>query len=397
MTSTIVPESENAPLEIAQLFSRFREEFLTSHPQPIEHFSFIHLIESCRTAKLGGHMQKCDSCDYSKPMYNSCRSRLCPKCQSLKRERWVEARKREILPCPYFHGVFTLPHSLNLIALSNKKLVYGLLFDSVSETLQTFAERELGGRLGFISVLHTWNQQILDHIHLHCLIPAGALHPETGSWIPCRHSSFLFPVLALSKMFRAKFLEKLKACHPKLRFPASFGYLRDPTSFQDFIDSVWREKFVVYAKEPFRGPEQVIEYLGRYVHRTAISNHRLVKLKGDQLTFKYRDRKDGNQEKLATLPVTEFLRRFMLHSLPKGLQRIRYHGFLANRSKQQNVDRIYQALKLERLREIVALLTPRELILRRYGGDITRCPNCEKGKLYDGRPIPKARSPNRAY
>lgn len=318
---------------------------------------------------------------------------MCPKCQSLKRERWVAARKKEILPCKYFHGVFTVPHSLNPLALWNKKLIYAVLFEAVSETLQAFASKELGGRLGFISVLHTWNQKVLDHIHLHCLIPAGALHPDTGQWIPCKRSNFLFPVQAVSQVFRAKFLEKLRARESLLKIPPSLGYLKTPGGFQDFLDSVYREAWVVYTKQPFNGAEQVIEYLARYVHRVAISNQRIVKVEGDQVSFKYRDRKDGNQEKLETLPVHEFLRRFMLHAVPKGFQRIRYHGFLANRSKEKNVEKIYASLQLKRILQVLVPITARDFLLKRFGLDITRCPQCSSGNLRCSTPFPKARPP----
>ena len=365
---------------------------MAKHPQPYESHSSIHLIKNCRTVKLGGHLSRCDHCEYKKPVYNSCRSRMCPKCQSLKRERWVEARKREILPCKYFHGVFTLPHSVNRLALWNKRLIYALLFEAVSETLQAFASRELRGKLGFISVLHTWNQKVLDHIHLHCLIPAGAVAPESGRWIPCRRSEFLFPVRALSQVFRAKFLEKLRDRFTELKLPSNLGYLRDPREFQDFIDSMWKEAFVVYTKQPFAGPEQVIEYLGRYVHRVAISNRRIVGLKGDQVTFTYRDRVDGNQEKRETVAATEFLRRFLLHTLPKGFQRIRYHGFLANRTKDQNIERIHRALAVKRLVSATEPITAREFILKRFGVDITRCPVCSRGTLRQSRPIARARA-----
>ena len=318
---------------------------------------------------------------------------MCPKCQSLKRERWVEARKKEILPTKYFHGVFTIPHSLNPLALWNKKLIYAVLFEAVAETLQHFATQEMGGRLGFISVLHTWNQKILDHIHLHCLIPAGAVHSETGIWIPCKDSEFLFPVRALSAVFGAKFLEKLRALHSKLKIPPHLGYLNNLGSFQDFLDSVWNEAFVVYAKQPFRGPEQVIEYLARYVHRVAISNSRILKVEGDQVSFSYRDRKDGNQQKVETLPAVEFLRRFMIHAVPKGFQRIRYHGFLANRTKEKNIARIYQALAVIRCITAREPITARDFILKRFGIDISRCPGCNRGTLHESTPIPKARPP----
>jgi hypothetical protein len=380
--------------EVAKLFSQFGEEFLQKYPQPHENYSSMRLIQSCRTAKLGGHLQRCDQCDYSKPMYNSCRSRMCPKCQSLKRERWVEARKKEVLPCKYFHGVFTLPHGLNPLALWNKKLIYTILFESVSETLQSFALKELGGRLGFISVLHTWNQKVLDHFHLHCLIPAGAVHPETGNWIPCRRSEFLFPVRALSQVFRAKFLEKLKALHHELKIPHHLGFLKDETSFQNFLDSLWKEAFVVYTKQPFSGADQVIDYLGRYVHRVAISNTRIQKCEGNKVSFKYRDRTDGNQEKIETVEVTEFLRRFMLHALPKGFQRIRYHGFLANRAKDKNITRIYQALQKKRPDHSSSQpITAKEFVLKQFGIDITLCPVCSNGSLHPSTSPPNARPP----
>jgi hypothetical protein len=391
MTTPIVAETRS--LEIADLFARFGEAFLEKHPQPIEHYSLIHLIKACRTKVLGGHIQKCDTCDYSKPMYNSCQCRMCPKCQSLKRERWVEARRQDLLPCKYFHGVFTLPHAVNSIALWNKKEIYAALFSAVAETLQAFAGRELNGKLGFITVLHTWNQLLLDHIHLHCLIPAGALNSETKNWIPCKSDSFLFPVFAVSKVFRAKFIERLRSLRSSLKLPPSLGYLRDPSSFQDFLNELFKEEFVVYTKQPFRGPEQVIEYLGRYVHRLAISNRRLLALEGERVSFLYRDRKDGNQEKTAEIPVTEFLRRFMLHSVPKGFQRIRHHGILANRSKKQSVECVYRALNLSRIIQLLTPLTAREFVLNKFGVDIAKCPQCKNGLLYDGRPIPKARPP----
>lgn len=391
MTTPIVPETPH--LEIADLFAKFGDDFLQKHPQPSQHHSFIHLIKSCRTKVLGGHIQKCNTCDYSKPMYNSCQCRMCPKCQSLKRERWVESRKQDLLPCKYFHGVFTLPHSVNLIALWNKKQIYAALFDTVSATLQSFASQELKGKLGIITVLHTWNQQLLDHIHLHCLIPAGALDPETKQWTPCKSDNFLFPVFAVSTVFRAKFIQRLRSLHNELKLPPSLGYLRDPSSFQDFLDELFKEDFVVYTKQPFAGPEQVIEYLGRYVHRVAISNRRIEKVEGNTVFFRYRDRKNGNQEKTAELPVTEFLRRFMLHSVPKGFQRIRHHGILANRAKKQNVERIYLALAITRIIQLLQPVSAREFILRRFGVDIAQCPQCKKGQLHHGTPIPKARPP----
>ena len=383
--------AQNTTPTIADIFAHSGQAFLARYPQPAHHHRLIQLIQICRTAHLGGHLQKCSSCDYSKPAYNSCRSRLCPQCQTLKKERWVEARKQELIPCPYFHGVFTIPHELNAIALWNKKRIYGILFESVNETLQTFAAQKWGkdAKLGVISVLHTWNQKLQDHIHLHCVIPGGALRSNQGttpSFVQVESENFLFPVHALSQVFKAKFIEKLRRARPKLRIPRSLGYLDQPENFSDYLGSLWNREWVVYAKRPFHGPEQVIEYLGRYTHKTAISNRRIVKIEGDRVFFKYRDRKDGDTEKVLNLPSVEFLRRFMLHALPKGFQRIRHCGFLSNRRKKKNLAQILQLTNPVRLIQIKfegqkSPITAASFMLKKLGIDITRCPRCGTGGL----------------
>ena len=364
---------------VAEIFRLHGERFLNQYRQPAHHLKLIHLIKSCRTSALGGHMQKCDSCDFEKPMYNSCRCRMCPQCQVLKRERWVEARNNELLPCAYVHGVFTLPHELNVLASYNKDLIYKLLFDSVSETLQTFAKRELNGQLGFISVLHTWNQKLQSHIHLHCVIPAGAFERASSKWLPVTNDKFLFPVRALSKVFKAKFLGMLRERASEVVRPA---HLRDDATLNDYLNIVYNKEWVVYAKRPFNGPKQVIEYLGRYTHKTAISNSRILRLNENEVVFKYRDRADGDTEKTMALDGVEFLKRFMLHVLPKGMHRIRFYGFLSNKAKNKNIEKIYRYLSVVRpdVRDPKDI-TPESYFKRKFDIDITKCPQCKHGKF----------------
>jgi hypothetical protein len=300
---------------VADIFQLFGAEFLKLYPQPVQKLKFMHLIQACRTAKLGGHMQTCNQCDFAKPIYNSCRCRMCPQRQTLKRERWVSARKNELLPCPYLHGVFTLPHEINILALRNKEIIYNFLFKAVAETLQEFAIKELGGKLGFISVLHTWDQKLKHHIHLHYIIPAGAFGRAQSCWIPSKKDNFLFPVRALYAVFKAKFIKLLRDGRDSLSCP---DHLQKPVDFHNFLDSLWHKNWIVYAKQAFKGPSQVINYLGRYTHKTAISNSRIINVQGENVFIKYRDRKDRNIEKSIEVTGITFLKRFMTHTLPTG-------------------------------------------------------------------------------
>ena len=370
---------------VAEIFHLFKDDFLKLYPQPAEHHQVMHLIQACRTAKLGGHLQTCDHCNFSKPMYNSCRCRMCPQCQSLKKERWVSARKNELLPCSYLHGVFTLPHEINILASRNKDIIYKTLFTAVAQTLQKFALDSLKGQLGFISVLHTWDQKLNRHIHLHCIIPAGAFGRAQSKWIPSKRDDFLFPVRALSKVYKAKFIQMLRQNFEKLELP---NHLQKPEDFNNFLDSLWNKKWVVYAKQPFKGPEKVIEYLGRYTHKTAISNSRILKIQGNTVTIKYRDRRDNNTEKNMEINGSDFLRRFMLHTLPKGFHRIRHYGFLAHRFKNQNIEAIYKALQKCRPQSSQQLNAV-SFFKTKFNIDITRCPQCKKGTLCaNSRPPP---------
>lgn len=296
----------------------------------------LHAIRRCRTAALGGHLDECPRCGHCATSFNSCRDRHCPKCQAHARERWLEARRQELLPTPYVHVVFTVPRELASLALQNKKLFYDLLFHTSAETLQTVAAdpKHLGADISFFSVLHTWTQKLDYHPHIHCVVPAGGLSFDHTRWIHPRYPFFL-PVKALSRLFRGKFVAALKRAFfsHQLAFHGKLKLLANPKTFAAFLRPLFRHEWVVYCKPPFGGPEHVLKYLGSYTHRIAISNHRLISLDQDQVTFRWRDSAHGNKKRTLTISVTKFLRRFLLHVLPHGFVRIRHHGFLANRRR----------------------------------------------------------------
>jgi predicted Zn-ribbon and HTH transcriptional regulator len=379
--------------EVAHVFRLYGEAYRRSHALPRSHLKVMQAIEVCRTAYLGGHIEQCDSCGFQRQAYNSCRNRHCPKCQSLAKAQWLQQRKAELLPVGYFHLVFTLPHELNPIALRNKKVLCTILFQAVSQTLLEFARTHLGGTLGFIAVLHTWDQTLRDHFHLHCLIPAGALSLDRSRWIPAR-SNFLFPVKALSSVFRGKFLHWLRQafCRGQLQFPGQTASLAQPDAFARLLQSTRQKKWVVYAKRPFSSPEKVLHYLGRYTHRVALSNHRIVSVQDGQVTFLYRDRKNGDQLKSTTLPADEFIRRFLLHVLPDRFMRIRHFGFLANRSKKQNLSRCRQILGLSPALPPPSDKTIRQQLLELTGIDWFQCPCCKKGTMIVIAQLPNASS-----
>jgi hypothetical protein len=371
--------------ELADIFRAYGEAYRQAHPLPRAQLKVMRAIESCRTAALGGHLQHCDTCGYQQPAYNSCRNRHCPKCGSLAKAQWLEDRKADLLPVGYFHLVFTLPHELNPLMLVNKKVLCDVLFKAVSQTLLEFGRTHLHGSLGFICVLHTWDQTLRDHFHLHCLIPGGALSFNGTQWIAARQT-FLFSVKALGLVFRGKFLDLLERAFSKdeLQFPGRTAALAEPAAFSELVRSLRQKRWVVYAKRPFSSPEKVLDYLGRYTHRVAISNNRILAVaesaEGPRVTFSYRDRKHGNRTRIMTLQAHEFMRRFLLHVLPAGFMRIRHFGFLANRSRK---------LKLHRCRELLDLEQPspparksaRQLMLEVTGCDLALCPACHLGTL----------------
>ena len=367
-------------VDIGKIFSLHGRSFSQKHPQSEQGHKVINLIKACRTSTLGGHIQACLDCGYSKPMYNSCRCRFCPKCQTLTKERWLEKRKSEFIDTDYYHGVFTVPNELNALARQNQKIIYSILFKSVSETLQTFAQTEYKGQLGFISVLHTWNQKLNYHIHLHCVIAGGVILNESKKWKRLKNKSFLFPVLALSQVFKSKFISLLREKASVLEMNGNISYLQHDKSLNDFFDHLYSKDWVVYAKKSFGGAIQVVEYLGRYTHRVAISNYRILKIENDEVYFKYRDRKDNNQEKILSLDVHEFLRRFMLHVLPEKFSKIRYHGFLSNKYKRDNLASIFEQLNMSV--SIVNKLSLEDFVKKITGRDINQCPHCHRINLH---------------
>jgi hypothetical protein len=301
-----------------------------------QHEKVLLAITRCRTAALGGHRDQCSGCGHTAISYNSCRNRHCPRCQGNARIRWLQQRERELLPTRYVHAVFTLPRELAPLALQNKRLIYGLLFRTSAATLLEVARdpRHLGAEIGFFSVLHTWDQRLQHHPHVHCVIAAGGLAPDHAGWIASRRAFFL-PVRVLGHVFRGKFVAGLKAAYRegKLEFHGHLAPLAEPGSFAAWLRLLFRHDWVVYSKPPFAGPEHALRYLGAYTHRVGISNSRLVALSEGNVTFRWRDSAHGNKKRIMTLPVDEFLRRFLLHLLPPGLVRIRNFGFLVNRQR----------------------------------------------------------------
>ena len=326
-------------VEVADLLREQGDRFIDQNPWlTYQHLTVLRAIMRCRTAALGGHLDLCSKCGYQAISYNSCRNRHCPKCQAQARQRWITAREKEVLPVPYFHVVFTLPHELNTLCRQNARILYDLLFQcSASAMLEIAANpKRLGARIGFISVLHTWGQNLLLHPHVHCIVPAGGFSPDHQRWIQPKHAFFL-PVDALSVVFRARFIEGLRKAfyRRKLVFSGSAAELRHPKTFKAFVDSLFGKKWVVYAKPAFGGPAQVLRYLGRYTHRVAISNHRLLAFDGGHVTFRWRDYAHGNKQRRMTLRAAEFLRRFSQHILPRGFVRIRQFGYLANNCRSE--------------------------------------------------------------
>ncbi len=326
------------PLEVADVIRAAGKAFLESSRTWLTwlHRKVLTAILRCRTWELGGHVDECARCQHQAISFNSCRNRHCPKCQANARDRWIAARRRDLLPTRYVHVVFTLPHQLAPLALQNKREIYSLLFRASSATLLQIARdpKHLGAEIGFFCVLHTWNQQLLHHPHVHCIVPAGGLAPDHTRWIRGQRNFFL-PVKVLGKVFRGKFVEGLEQLYAdgKLEFHGALEYLRAPKAFAASRRPLFRSDWVVYSKRPFRGAEHALRYLGCYTHRVAISNHRLVSLENGRVTFRWRDSAHHNEQRLMTLKVEEFLRRFLLHVLPPGFVRIRHFGFFAHRCR----------------------------------------------------------------
>jgi hypothetical protein len=379
--------------EVADVLRRYGETFRRAYRLPPLHLKILRALTACRTPALGGHRQRCNICGAEHDAYHSCCNRHCPKCQSLAKAKWLQARSAELLPVGYFHLVFTLPHVLNPLILCNKAVILAILFEAVAQTLLQFGRNPangLGGKLGFLAVLHTWDQRLRDHFHLHCLVPAGALSPDGRRWIPAQ-DSFLFPVKALGKVFRGKFIALLKQAFDEQRlvFPGRTADLGTPAGFAALIGELYKKDWVVYCKPPFGGPWKVLDYLGRYTHRVAISNHRILDVRDGNVKFSYRDRADGDKVKTMTLRAEEFIRRFLLHALPSSFMRIRHFGFLANRCKGRD---------LQRCRELLGVPAEADDKLPAAGGSPQQgpapehpklCPFCKVGTMLAFMPLPK--------
>jgi len=372
--------------ELADILRRDAPAYRESHRLLREQERAIDAIVDCRTEALGGHVEECCQCSYTRISYNSCRNRHCPKCQSLARAKWVEARKAELLPVEYFHVVFTVPKEIAEIAFYNRGAVYDILFHATAQTLTTIARdpHRLGAEIGFFAVLHTWGQNLLHHPHLHCVVPGGGLSPDGKRWVSCLPGFFL-PVRVLSRLFRRLFLEQLQAAFRKgkLRFYGELEELRDPDRFACYLAPLHDIEWVVYAKPPFGGPRQVLDYLGRYTHRVALSNERLLDVKDGQVTFQWKDyrSKDKQKSRVMTLESDEFIRRFLMHVLPRGFQRIRFFGLLSNRNRKE---RLALSRRLLAAPLLDLLPNPDDYRDRRQPiseDSLRRCPNCGKGEM----------------
>lgn len=371
-------------VEVAEIFRAHGARYRQTHRLSRAQRRAMRAIETCRTAALGGHRDTCDACGADRISYNSCRNRHCPKCQTLAKARWLEARRAELLPVEYFHLVFTLPHALNPLIQGHPRLLYTLLFRATADTLATFAHdpRHLGGELGVTAILHTWGQNLSQHVHLHCVVTGGALAPDGSRWISAK-AGFLFPVRALARVFRGKYLDALRRAFEagQLVFTGSLAPLAEPAAFADWLAPLRRQDWVVYAKRPFAGPEQVLEYLSRYTHRVAISNERLVSLDQGIVRFRWKDYADGDRLKVMALEAEEFIRRFLLHVVPDGFVRIRHFGLLANRTRTAKLARCRRLLDQPPQAPRPEPESVHALMLRLTGLDIERCPVCQRGRL----------------
>ena len=384
---TQIIKSEKKTLEIADILHHHLDDYKAEYPLWPEHRKIVSDLLNCRTAHLGGHIERCDNCGALRITYHSCRNRHCPKCQHMPRERWLEKRKDEILPANYFHVVFTLPHELNTVILNNKKVMFNILFTAASKTLLTFGTNKLNGAPGFLAVLHTWDQKLNAHFHLHCLVAGGAVSKDKKRWLPVKND-YLFNEEALSRVFRGKFIERL--VHVRKNDDLKFT----GAAYSNLKKMLYAKNWVVSVREPVKRPEHVLEYLARYTHRVAIANSRIKKLENGMVSFTSKNRKKQKTETI-TITAVEFIRRFLLHSLPKGFVRIRHYGFLANRNRKEHLKAIRNLMGVSAPpeKEVASL---EELMLQLTGTDLNACPCCSKGKMHFFAEIPggRARSPS---
>ncbi len=359
-------------VELADIIRQYGDSYRKTHILPLNQLRTLRAIEICRTKELGGHVDECEDCHHIRISYNSCRNRHCPKCQFLTKEKWLHARGKELLPIPYFHIVFTVPSELNPLALRNQEVVYTLLFKAASETLTELTRSRLGAQIGVIAVLHTWGQNLYDHPHIHCIVTGGGLSPHR--WISSKRKFFL-PVKVMSRLFKGKLL----------------SFLRKALDADTLLKNLYDKEWVVYCKPPFNGPESVIQYLGRYTHRVAITNHRIIGMENGKASFSWKDYSDGNRKKTMILDASEFIRRFLLHVLPDGFVKIRYFGILANRNRKACLERCRELLGVKPHTEDIPK-TWQALLLEITGIDIGQCPLCH-GRMKAKETIPCYRGP----
>ena len=369
-------------LEVADVFRQHEQDFLARWWSTLSYRQLQTLrdIGACRTAALGAHLYQCDSCQRETLVYNSCLNRHCPKCGSTARDRWLAAHADELLPTPYSHVIFTLPHELIPLALQNPALVYNIFFRAVSQALLSIAgdPRHLGARLGFLAVLHTWNQKLEPHPHIHCLVPAGGLAVDRSAWISCRNPKFFLPVKVLGAKCRGKFLALLRRAfrRNKLRLAGALAPLQDRKAFDRFTFLLKDKEWVVYVKKPFAGPQHVVQYLAHYTHRVAIANGRLLRFENGRVTFRWRDSAHGNKQKAMTLDAVEFMHRFLLHVLPRGFVKIRHFGYLANRERKCALP-----LCLKLISSTLGIRPLAKTDVPSQQKEARRCPYCQKGTL----------------
>src|SRR5213593_1221897 len=378
-------------IEVADIFRRYGEAYRNEHDGSLSTAQrrVMNAIEVCRTAALGGHIEECDNdnCLHQRISYNSCCNRHCTKCQSLARAEWIEDRQAELLETPYYHVVFTVPEEIAAIAYQNKEVVYGILFRAAAQTLRTIAAdpKHLGAEIGFFAVLHTWGQNLLFHPHLHFVVTGGGIAPEGDRWISCRPGFFL-PVRVLSRLFRRLFLKLLQKAFDsgKLHFFSSLEALQDRKAFVRHLAPARKAEWVVYAMAPFAGPQQVLDYVGRYTHRVAISNDRLLDMENGEVRFRWKDYRDDNRQKTMTLKADEFIRRFLIHVLPNGFQRIRYYGFLGNRYRKQKLALCRRLLGMPENDAPVAEPSSdyRDRCEELTGSSLRECPLCHQGRMH---------------
>jgi hypothetical protein len=377
-------------LEVGDIFREYGPAYREAHALPLQQLKVMSALEKCRTKELGGHLEECDTCGAQRPAYDSCRNRHCPKCGWLPKEKWLIKRKNELLPVTYFHVVFTIPDLLNPLALVNQEVIYKILFRAGSETLLELGKdpRHLGADIGLMAILHTWGQNMIDHPHLHCVVPGGGLSEDEVEWLYPKKSKkkkkFFVHVNVISDLFKKKFLAYLDKAYKKseLKFEGKVAYFKKPGEFKKLKDQLYGKKWVTYCKRPFGGPEQVLEYLGRYTHKVAIANHRIVKIENGRVYFKWKNYKKGGKLEQTSVEIFEFIRRFLLHVLPKGFFKIRYYGLLASRNRE----------KLETCQGLLGVATSEppqetpeksfdEWFLELTGNEAKRCPYCKKGRM----------------